>query len=335
MKIFLTEAFQYFEGVCGRCVIDNTSVALACGSGARAQVEPEVEAFEERFGFRFLAHEIMDSDRKGKVERPFYFVETNFLVGRTFKNDDDLNQQALAWTERANQRRIRDLRASPRELFVTEKPVLIPLPVYVPAVYRIHRRLVDSTGCVSLLGLKYPAPPASINKPVMVRETRDRVILEDGGEVLIDHAKKHAGVDPILIRHPDVPRRPPVAVLSAEESKLRALGPVMVAYLDGLKSARGLRYRWGIRQLWRLLCQYRDGDLVAAVARAQAHGLYDIHRLEKILLQTIAETDFQLPSGFEPGDGNANPDYQRGAATPAPRLSDYIPNTTQGDDHAH
>ena len=59
----------------------NTSIAIVCGSGSRAQMAPEIEAFEERFGFRFLAHEIMHSDRKGKIERPYDFVEREFPRG--------------------------------------------------------------------------------------------------------------------------------------------------------------------------------------------------------------------------------------------------------------
>ena len=69
-------------------MIDNTSVILACGAGQLAQVAPEVEAFEKRFGFRFMAHEIMDCNRKGKVERPFDYVEGNFLVGRKRRLDE-------------------------------------------------------------------------------------------------------------------------------------------------------------------------------------------------------------------------------------------------------
>ena len=124
MKIFLTEAFEYFLGLCRRCVIDNTSCAIALGSGNRAQMSPEVEAFEERFGFRFLAHEVGHCDRKGKIERPFHFIENNFLVGREFKDDDDLNLQALEWLEAANRRRLREFKASPLELFAAEKGAL-------------------------------------------------------------------------------------------------------------------------------------------------------------------------------------------------------------------
>ena len=332
MKVFLTDAFEYFGGACGQCIIDNTHVALACGSGKRAQMAPEVEAFEERFGFRFLAHEIMHSDRKGKVERPHDFVERNFLVGREFTDDADLNRQALAWVEKANRRRLREFKASPLELFVAEKAALIPLPIYVPEVYRLWPRIVDAYGCVSLRGYKYPAPAAYIGKDVMIRETRERVILQDGHTELANHPKKVEGSLQSPIVHPAAPRRQKSAQL-AEEGKLQALGAGMCAYLEALKVARGPRYFWSVRKLWRLLCQYRDADLRAAVARAHAHRMFDVNRVETILLQNIAETDYQLPMGFEAGDYADLPEYRRGAATPEPDLSDYIPPPDTGDDH--
>lgn len=70
MKIFLTDAFGYFGGCSKRCVIDNTSIAIACGTGRLAEMAPEVEAFEKRFGFKFLAHELGHKERSGKIERP-------------------------------------------------------------------------------------------------------------------------------------------------------------------------------------------------------------------------------------------------------------------------
>lgn len=43
-------------------------------------------AFAERFGFSFVAHEPGDANRSGRVERPFSFIENNFLAGRTFSS---------------------------------------------------------------------------------------------------------------------------------------------------------------------------------------------------------------------------------------------------------
>ncbi len=51
---------------------------------------PEMAAFAERFGFVFRAHEKGDANRSARVERPFHFIEHNFLAGRTFADLADL-----------------------------------------------------------------------------------------------------------------------------------------------------------------------------------------------------------------------------------------------------
>jgi transposase len=93
-------------------------------------------AFAERFGFHFQAHERGDANRSGRVERPFHFIEHNFLAGRTFASWEELNQQARQWCDRVNATYKKHIRAVPRELFVLEQSHLRPLPVWIPEVYR-------------------------------------------------------------------------------------------------------------------------------------------------------------------------------------------------------
>ena len=329
LKVFLTDAFTHFGGCCRVCVIDNTSIAIACGSGMRARMAAEIEAFEERFGFRFLAHEIQHSDRKGKVENPFGWVQRNFLVGRRFKDLADLSRQALAWCGRAVAKVKRDLKASPLEMFVAEKPHLVPLPLYVPEVYRTWRRTVDGESRVSLEGYKYPVPVGHIGKELLLRETKDKVIVLDGHRELVAHEKRVKGqAQPPLPRPATAPRRLRSTKL-AEEDKLKALGEPMGAYLAALKTARGPRYFWSVRKLWRLLCQYQAEDFKAAVAKAQAHRLFDVARIETILLQDLAQRDYQLPLSFTAADFEALPEYRQGAVAPETDLKDYFP---QGED---
>jgi len=105
----------------------------------------------------------------------------------------------------------------------------------------------------------------------------------------------------------------------------------MSAYLSALKLARGPRYFWSVRKLWRLYCQYRAEDIKAAVAKAHEYRLFDVNRIETILLQDVAQRDYQLPLGFEEKDCENNPQYRQGAATPEPDLKDYIPDP-EGED---
>jgi hypothetical protein len=297
-----------------------------------AQVSPEIEAFEKRFNFKFVAHEIGDCNRKGKVERPFWYIERNFLAGRRFKDDDDLNRQALEWMEKiANPRQMRELKATPLELFALEKTVLTPLPLYVPEVYRIWQRTVNSYGCIALHEMKYPAPSSYIGKELIVRETKDKVILLDGSKEIAVHAKKIEGTPAIAqeVRTHKLHRQKQAHI--SEEVKLKALGKEMQSYLEALKSERGLRYVWSVKKLYHLLCQYKAEDLLVAVSRASSHRLFDVRRIETILLQEIAQRDYFLPLSFDPEDYEHLPEYQQGATTPQPDVESY-PREENPDD---
>jgi len=322
-KLFLTEAFVANGGTCRRCVIDNTHVVIACGTGGNAQVSSEMEAFEKRFGFRFLAHELGDADRSGKVERPFWYIERNFLVGRTFKDDEDLNRQVQQWLdERANVRHIRDLGAGPRELYAVERPLLTGLPLYVPEVYQIHRREVDAYGYVHLHGMRYSAPASVLGRTLTVRESGAEVVLLNVAEEVARHRKLTSADGRSQSTLPGHERRGrrPRAVLP-EEQRLKEAGGIMPAYLARLKAERGARYFWSVRRLYALLCQHRAEDFLRAVTRASEHGLYDVRRIEGILLGDLAREEYLLP--METQDYESSAEYQKGASAPVSDLSLY------------
>ena len=157
-KVFLAEALQYMQGSCKRCVIDNTSVIVGRGSGSDAVMAPEMEMFARIYGAHFMAHRIRHADRKARVERPFYYAETNFLVGRTFSDWHDLNQQARDWCDQvANHKPKRVLGMSPDEAWIMEKHALLSLPKVPPPVYVSFQRTVDVEGYVHL-GLVLTSP---------------------------------------------------------------------------------------------------------------------------------------------------------------------------------
>ena len=126
---------------------------------------------------------------KARVERPFHFIEHNFLAGRTFADLPDLNGQARAFCDKVNATPKRHLHASPRELFAVERPRLRSLPLFVPEVYALHHRLVDVEGCVHGHGHRYSVPYLLIARPLEVRETKDRLDVYHGPRLVASHAK--------------------------------------------------------------------------------------------------------------------------------------------------
>jgi hypothetical protein len=102
-------------------MIDNAHVVVLRGSGKQMEPVPEMAAFAGPIGFRFVAHEIGDANRSVCVERPFHFIENNFLAGRTFVSWQDLSGQARQWCDRVNATYKKHIRAVPRELYAVER----------------------------------------------------------------------------------------------------------------------------------------------------------------------------------------------------------------------
>jgi len=188
-KVFLTDALRYFSGAPERVMIDNTHVVVLRGTGREMIAVPEMEAFAERFGFQFVAHERGDANRSARVERPFHFVEHNFLAGRTFASWEDLNQQARQWCDKVNATYKKHIRAVPRELFAVERLRLKPLPAWIPEVYLLYQRLVDLEGWVSLHSNRYSVPWDWIGRRVEVRETRDKIEIQLDARRLVTHRR--------------------------------------------------------------------------------------------------------------------------------------------------
>jgi antirestriction protein ArdC len=168
-KAFLREALLFMDGTARRALVDNTNVVVAAGSGPQAEIAPEMATFARIFGFEFRSHAIGDANRSARVQRPFYYVERNFLPARCFRDWDDLNTQARAWcTQVANQKPKRALGMSPEAAYVLEKPYLLALPAYLPPVYQAFPRTVDVEGYAYLDTNRYSVPERLIGKQVEV-----------------------------------------------------------------------------------------------------------------------------------------------------------------------
>jgi transposase len=300
-KIFLTDALEYLTGAAATCMIDNTHVVVASGTGARMVPSPEMAAFAERFGFVFRAHEKGDANRSARVERPFHFIEHNFLVGRTFADLADLNTQARAFCDKVNATPKRHLHASPRELFVTEQPRLRPLPLFVPEVYALHHRLVDVEGYVNVQGHRYSVPYLLIGRQLEVRETKDRLDFYHGPRLVASH---HTVVGPTFTRVSVPEHRPPRGArpalqLSPEEQALARADPPVPAYAAALKARSAGRGTLALRRLLALSREYPRAAFLQAVTLAEQYGLFDLDRLERLTLRFVAQAYFIFPPDDE------------------------------------
>jgi transposase len=296
-KIFLTDALRYFGAVPTRVVIDNTHVVVLRGTGREMVPVPEMAAFAERFGFQFMAHELGDANRSARVERPFWFVERNFLAGRRFANWQDLNQQARQWCDRVNATYKKHIRAVPRELFAVERQHLKPLPVWIPEVYRLQERIVDVEGYVALNSNRYSVPFTWIGRRVEVRETKDQVVIQLDARNAVTHQRvAEAEYQRITVAAHRPPRGPSSQRPNPhpEEQLILQAAPEITDYVTALKQRSRKLVVLALRQLLRLVRDYPREPLLAAVREAAHYGLYDLDRVERMILRRVAQDYFRL-----------------------------------------
>jgi hypothetical protein len=304
-KVFLTDALRYLGGATARVMIDNTHVVVLRGSGRDMMPVPEMAAFGERFGFQFAAHAIGDANRSGRVERPFGFIEGNFLAGRTFSSWEELNQRAREWCDKVNSTYKKHIRAAPRELFAIERLHLKPLPAWIPEVYRLHHRLVDIEGYVVLHTNRYSVPVDWIGRRVEVRETKDKIEIQLDARRLVTHRRigeaEHQRIT-LAGHRPPRGQRAPRPDPHPEEKAILAAAPELAEYVAGLKQRSRKVITLALRQLLRLVREYPRQPLLGAVAEAARYGLYDLDRLERMILRRVTRDYFLLREGPDPDD---------------------------------
>jgi len=125
----LVHAFMYFDGVAREIKSDNQKGCVDRWECGQPIFNRHYLSFASHYGFRPLAIHPGKPMENLKVERPFYYLEMNFLNGRRFRDKNDLKEQLLNWLTQVNDVRVhRTTRRRPIDLFGDEIPCLVPLP---------------------------------------------------------------------------------------------------------------------------------------------------------------------------------------------------------------
>ena len=105
----LERAFARFGGVPAELLFDQMRAVVLSDDrrgGGELVLNAEFLRFAAHWGFQPRSCRPYRAQAKGKVERPIRYLRDSFFYGRTFANDEDLNEQAWRWLEgTANVRR--------------------------------------------------------------------------------------------------------------------------------------------------------------------------------------------------------------------------------------
>lgn len=123
-------AFEFFNGVIGKVIIDNAKCAIIRACYRDPEVQRSYAEFAEGYGFIVSPCPPGEPQKKGRVESGVKYVKNNFVPLRKFRTLADANEQLTRWVlQTAGNRRHGTTYQKPLVMFAeTEKPFLKPLP---------------------------------------------------------------------------------------------------------------------------------------------------------------------------------------------------------------
>ncbi len=278
-------AFEHLGGAAATCLYDNMKVVVSGYDGDQPIYNARFLGFAAHYGFRPIACRPRRPQTKGKVERPFGYVESSLLGGRTFRSLEHLNETTKWWLADVSDVHVhRQTKARPLDRHAEELSRLLPLPAQPYDTSEVFYRNVDAEGFVVCRQNFYAVPWRLIGQAVVVRVTQDQLAIYDQSFVVVashqPFAKTVTGGRSLCPDH-EPPRDSRERQQQLEE-RFAEFGPAGTQFLKDLLS----RSRYGKNQAERVLslvAAYPRQDVPAALERAVRYGAFSLSAVQRIL----------------------------------------------------
>jgi len=187
------DAFAFFGGVPRVLLYDNLKSAVLERAGDAIRFHPTL--LELAAHYHYLPRPVAPArgNQKGRVERAIRYIRDNFFAARTFTDLDDLNAQALAWTQGIAADRLcpEDRSRTVREVFAEERGKLLALP---DNPYPTEERVTVEVGKTPYVRFDlndYSVPHTHVDRSLVVLATPTTVRVQEPGSeaILCNHAR--------------------------------------------------------------------------------------------------------------------------------------------------
>jgi len=309
----IEEALRYFSGVPTELVIDNArQMVITHTREGVVYYNEEFLKFCGLYGIQPSACQNYRARTKGKVERPFYYIQEHLLRGLEVKNLEEFETKLRAFQDDYNKRQHSRLKAAPDELFEQEKEYLKSFVPADPAhLFSRELRKVSSDGYISYDGVFYPVPMHLCLKNVWVEAVYGRKLKiydEAGTQVLeqeicpwnkgktIPHPE-HEEINGVYRKKKEQFRSHLVARFEA------SFGEAGRIFCNGLKNKTGANLYWHLREILHYQELYGQQALASAIAECISLGAYHKNSVKRFLegkkLKAPLLESAQIPANLE------------------------------------
>jgi transposase len=256
---------------------------------------------------------------KGKVERPFFYLEEQFIKGGAWSSFETFGQALLTFIAEDLDVRIHGTTLErPIERFRQEQPLLTPLPALPFIGTHEEMRKVSWDCLISFAGSRYSVPWAYAAKQVWVRTSQGRELIvrnQSGAEIARHLLTNRKGSTLIDQAHYEGLRQSVAKTRPLLEGSFLQRFPQQRWFLEGLMIQHKTNALDHLRAILALAEVYGAEALIMAFERARDYSTYS-HRFVRGLLecgalsepQPVSSNASQVPN---PTATNALSTYQQ------------------------
>jgi transposase len=226
---------------------------------------------------------------KGKVERPFFYLEEHFIKGHNWASFDEFAKDLLVFAAEELDYLIHSTtRERPIDRFEQEKNLLTPLPSLPFVGTHEEMRKVSWDCLVSFDGSRYSVPWQYAGKQVWLRPSQGRKLLvrnQNGQEIAMHEIAARKGltiIDPV--HYEGIKKATPKTRVVLEESFLRMF-PDHRWFIDGILIQHRNNGVDHLRRIMSIAELYSRESLLAAFTLAKEYNTYS-HRFIRGLLES-------------------------------------------------
>ena len=197
-------AFEWFNGLPKRVIIDNPKCAITKACYHDPQVQRAYADCAEEYGFLIAPCPVRDPQKKGRVESNVKYIKNAFVPLREFRHITDANTQLKAWLMAEAGNRIHGTtREAPLTRFVeTEKHLLKALPDVPPELAEWVQVKVHGDCHVQYARCRYSVPYQLVHQTLWLKASHTTVRIYKEHELQAIHpALKHPGQRSTLDEH--------------------------------------------------------------------------------------------------------------------------------------
>jgi transposase len=293
-------AFQWFNGVVARVIIDNPKCAITRACTRDPEVQRAYAECAEGFGFRISPCPPADPRKKGIVESGVKYVKRNFLPLREFRSLADANRQVADWVMgEAGNRCHGTTREKPLTRFASvEKALLLPLPTVPPVLATWVKVTVHPDTHVKFGLCLYSVPFRLVGQELWLRATHTSVQVFHEHQLIASHPRLKDPGRRSTVRDHQPPQAQAYQLHDPQWCLQEAtrIGSACAALIEALFADRVLDNLRAAQGIVRLAKTYGSARLEAACVRALSFGSPRYRTVKTILAkgldQQAAQTSF-------------------------------------------